>query len=98
MALKKKIQRPNGIEVEYHRIALVNIDVNNQITILRHSYLTEEARQYEKDYAAGIIKGDPVFPYVDTEYMHLDYEDGMDIVRAYEWLKQQPEFEGSEDV
>lgn len=98
MALKKKITRPNGIELEYHRIALLTIDVNNQITILRHSYLSQEARQYEKDYAAGEIEGEPTFPYVDYEYIPVEYEDGMDIKRAYEWLKQQPEFEGSEDV
>ena len=98
MALKKKITRPNGIELEYHRIALLTIDVNNQITILRHSYLSEETRQYEKDYAAGEIEGEPTFPYVDYEYIPVEYEDGMDIKGAYEWLKQQPEFEGSEDV
>lgn len=97
MALKKKIKMSNGLELSYHRIALVTIDVNNQITILRHSYLNEEGRQYEKDYADGKIEN-PVFPYVDTEYMHMEYEDGINIKTAYEWLKSQPDFEGSEDV
>ena len=98
MALKKKIKMPNGIELEYHRIALLTVDVNNQVTILRHSYLTEDARQYEKDYAAGLIKDDPVFPFIDHEYMHIDYIDGIDIRGAYEWLKSQPDFLDSEDV
>ena len=98
MALKKKKRMPNGLDLEYHRIALVTIDVNNQITILRHSYLNEEARQYEKDYAAGKIIGEPTFPDVDYEYMHLEYEDGMNITKAYEWLKTQPGFEGAENV
>lgn len=88
----------NGLELEYHRIALVTIDVNNQITVLRHSYLNEEARQYEKDYAEGKIKDEPVFPYVDYEYMHMEYEDGMTIEKAYNWLKTQKGFKDAEDV
>lgn len=98
MALKKKIKKTNGIELEYHRIAMVKIETNQQITILRHSYLNEEARQYEKDYAAGLIEGEPTFPYVDYEYMHFEYEDGMNIKKAYDWLKSQPDFINSEDV
>lgn len=98
MAIKKKKKMANGLELEYHRIALVSIDVGNQITILRHSYLNETARQYEKDYAKGKIKGEPTFPYVDHEYMHMDYEDGMTVQKAYGWLKKQPGFENSEDA
>ena len=98
MALKKKVRMPNGLELEYHRIALMSIDVNNQIMILRHSYLNEEARQYEKDYAVGKIEGEPIFPYVDYEYMHMEYEDDMTVEKGYEWLKTLPQFEGAEDV
>lgn len=98
MAIKKKKKMRNGLELEYHRIALVTIDVNNQITILRHSYLNEAARQYEKDYAEGKIKGEPIFPYVDYEYMNADYEEGMNVEKAYGWLKKQKGFEGAEDV
>ena len=97
MAIKKKVTMPNGIELEYHRIALVINDVNSQITILRHSYLNENARNYEKAYAAGEIK-DPVFPYVDADYINFEYETGVTEARAYELLKSLPEFEGAEDV
>lgn len=76
MALKKTITMSNGIPLEYHRIALVSIEPNQQITILRHSYLNEEARQYEKDYAEGKIK-EPTFPYVDAEYIHMDYKENI---------------------
>ena len=94
MALKKKIIMPNGLPLEYHRIALVNIQPNQQITILRHSYLNEEARQYEKDYASGLIAGEPTFPYVDYEYINVSYTDGIDVLTggamegAYELLKK----------
>lgn len=98
MALKKTIIKPNGLPLDYHRIAMVKIDTNQQTTILLHSYLNEEARQYEKDYAEGKIKGIPIFPYVDAEYISFEYSETMNIGNAYEWLKQRPEFEGAEDV
>ena len=103
MALKKKITMPNGLPLEYHRIALVSIDINNQNTILVHSYLNEEARQWEKDYAAGKIKladGEhPTFPYIQARYYNPEYSGAMSIGRAYDWLKTNvPEFEGAEDT
>lgn len=99
MALKKKVTAKNGVPLEYHRVTLVTIDVNNRITVLTHSYLSEEARQIEKDYAAGLIEGTDVqFPYVDYEYRPREYEDGMTVEKAYEWLKTLPEFADAEDV
>ena len=105
MALKKKIIMPNGLPLAYHRIALVNIEPNQQITILRHSYLNEEARQYEKDYALGLIEGEPTFPYVDYEYISMNYSENIDHMNgdmmecAYELLKKhRPQFEDAEDV
>ena len=98
MALKKKTIMSNGLELEYHRIALLSVDVNNSITVLVHSYLNESARNYEKDYAAGLIEGEPTFPYVDAEYISFEYEDGIDIKKAYEKLKALPQYEGAEDV
>lgn len=105
MALKKRVVMPNGLPLEYHRIALVSIEPNQQITVLRHSYLSEEARQYEKDYDAGKIKSEPSFPYVDHEYIHVDFTEGIGQLSggtmegAYELLKKQrPEFADAEDV
>lgn len=98
MALKKRIIKPNGLPLEYHRIAMVKIDTNEQITILLHSYLSEEGRDYEKAYARGEVEGEPTFPFVDSQYISFDYDDAMNIKNAYEWLKQQPMFKGAEDV
>lgn len=104
MALSKKVVMPNGLPLEYHRVALVTIEPNQQITILRHSYLDEEARQYEKDYAAGKIEGEPQFPYVAHEYVHMDYAEAIEVLRegtmegAYALLKKhRPEFADAED-
>ena len=102
MALKKKVTAKNGIVTEYHRIAMISVEVNQQNTILLYSYLSEDGRQIEKDYAEGKYKdidsGLISFPYYDAEYLHPDYDGTMTIVKAYEYLKTLPEFEGAEDV
>lgn len=102
MALKKQITADNGITLEYHRVAMVKIDTNQQNTILIHSYLSEAGRQVEKDYAAGLYnnveEGMMKFPYVEAEYLNMDYDGEMTVVKAYEYLKTLPRFEGAEDV
>ena len=106
MALKKVITMANGLPLEYHKISLVTIEPNQQITILRHSYLNEDARQYEKNYAAGLIEGEPTFPYIDSEYINMSYIDnigemlnGDPVKSAYALLKKhRPEFADAEEV
>lgn len=105
MALKKKIRMQNGLELEYHKISLVTIEPGQKITILQHSYLNEESRQYEKDYAAGKIKGDPVFPYMNSEYIHLNYSENIEGMNgdamkcAYGLLKKhRPELVDAENI
>ena len=102
MAIKKQVTADNGIVTEYHRIALLSIEVNQQITILVHSYLSKAARQIEKDYAAGLYdnleEGMMKFPYVDAQYLHTDYDENMNIKNAYEFIKTLPQFEGAEDI
>lgn len=102
MAIRKQITADNGIVTEYHRIALVSIDVNNQNTILVHSYLSADGRQIEKDYTAGLYKdieaGMMKFPYVNATYIHLSYDGAMDVSAAYEYLKTLPQFEGATDI
>ena len=102
MAIKIKTIEDNGIITEYHRIAMMSIDVNQQNTILVHSYLSADGRQVEKDYAAGFFKdvdaGMMKFPYVDGKYIHAEYDPDMTISAAYEYLKNLPEYIGAEDV
>lgn len=102
MAIKKKVTLPNGVITEYHRIAMIKIDINQQNTILIHSYLSEAGRQIEKDYAAGkyrdLEEGMMNWPYVDAQYLNCDYDGEMSISKAYEWLKTQPQFVGAEDI
>jgi hypothetical protein len=102
MAIKKQITAPNGIVTEYHRVASVKIDTNQENTILIHSYLSEAGRQIEKDYAAGLYsdveEGMMNFPYVEAKYINCDYDGEMTIVGAYNYLKTLPDYSGGEDV
>lgn len=104
MAVKKKIKQSNGIEMEYHRISMIKIEMNQQITVLVESYLNEEGRNYEKAYAEGDITGEPTFPYTSAEYISFGYNkepemfNGDITKNVYKWLKKQNKFEGAEDV
>lgn len=102
MAIKIKVTADNGIVTEYHRIALLSIDVNQQNTLLVHSYLSSDGRQVEKDYAAGLYDhleaGLMKFPYVNANYIHIPYDGTMTIEAAYDYLKTRPEYQGAEDV
>lgn len=102
MALKLKVKMPNGVDLMYHRIALLSIDVHNQNSILVHSYLSEDGRQIEKDYAAGkyndVEAGMMNFPYVEASYISAAYDESMTVAKAYEYLKTLPKFAGAEDV
>ncbi len=102
MAIKKPVTEHNGVVTEYHRIALLSIDVHNQNSILVHSYLSADGRQVEKDYAAGkynnVEAGMMNFPYVQATYISATYDESMTITKAYEYLKTLPKFAGAEDV
>lgn len=102
MAIKKTTIASNGIVMEYHRIAMIKIDTNQQNTILVHSYLSEAGRQVEKDYASGLYdnieEGLMNWPYVATRYLNCDYDGMMTITKAYEYVKSLPEFDGAIDV
>ena len=98
MAMKKCVRAANGVETNYHRVALVVIEPGAQTTILVHSYLNEDGRQWEKDRAAGLNREEnPSFPYVDYEYHHIEPDLEMTVEKAYEYLKTLPEFENAED-
>ena len=107
MALKKIIITANGLPLEYHKISLVSIETNQQITLLIHSYLNEEARQYEKDYAAGLIEEEyPTLPYVADKYISFAYSptiekfEGAPLMEvAYSLLRESvPELADAENV
>ncbi len=109
MALNKTIVSKNGVTLTYHRISLVNVQVNQQITILVESYIDADGRKKEKDYAkidhTETLQGeDYVFPYVESEYISFNYDENSEmfkgniVQKAYHWLKKQEKFKNAKDV
>lgn len=98
MAIKKKKRSSNGVETEYHRVAMYKVENGQRVTLLVHSYLNEEGRQWEKDYASEKFTGeDLAWPYKEGVYHQADFDESMTLEKAYRYLKTLPEFEGSED-
>lgn len=104
MALSKSIKTENGVVLSYHKISMINVQVNQQITILVESYINETGRQYEKDYAQGLIEGEPTFPYTNAEYINIPYNETTELFagnitkKAYEWLKTQEKYKDAIDI
>lgn len=98
MALKKSMTSENGVPISYHRVVMVKTDVNQQVTILLHSYINETGRDYEIAYMSNEIEGEPTFPYVEARYLSFSYDPDMTVAKAYKTIKSLAEFEGAEDV
>lgn len=104
MAIKKEIRAENGVVLNYHKISLINIQINQHIIILVESYIDESGRKYEKDYAKGLIDGIPTMPYTLADYITIPYNETMDLFngnitkKAYEWLKTQDKYKGATDI
>ena len=81
---------------------MIKIDINQQNTILVHSYLSEDGRQIEKDYEDSkyrdLEEGMMNLPYVDAQYLNTKYDGNMTITKAYEYLKSLPQFKGAENI
>lgn len=104
MALKKQITENNGITVSYHKISRIEVNVNNQVSILVESYLDESFRQYEKDCVNGVADGERMYPYIHSEYFSTPYDESTELFagnitkKAYEWLKTQEKYKDAIDI
>lgn len=104
MAIEISIKSENGVVLNYHRIAAVNVDVNQQVTVIVESYIDKAGRQYYKDYSNGLIVGEPTFPYTDMKYMPIPWDEAKSLLigdlinNSYDWLKTQDGYSGAKDV
>lgn len=95
MAIQKEIVLENGISVNYHRIVSVNNITNHASIIEVGSYTSEEKREEEKEKLAN---NEPMNIYISTEYLNVDYDETMNVINAYEYLKGQEKYKGATDV
>ena len=113
MALKKDLLLKNGINVSYHRIAVLNEIINQSINIQVLSYLDEFKRIAEKDYEdiqEKISNNEEVTEeemqkisegfdtYIYHSNYQIDYQNDFDVKDAYEYLKSLEEFKDAEDI
>lgn len=104
MAIEVNIKTANGVIVSYHHIAAINVEINQRVTVIVESYIDAEGRQYDKDYMAGKIVGEPSFPYTNMEYYTLEWDEAKELLtgdliqNAYDWLKTQPSYTGAVDA
>lgn len=91
MALSKEIELPSGIIVNYHRVVSLNVVTNVQNIIEVASYTSKKKRQEEIDAlkaAQNKVEGaQETNIYIETTYVACEYDQEMDITKAYEWLK-----------
>lgn len=94
MALIKEIELENGIKVNYHRIVSVNNVTNHASIIEIASYTSKEKREQEKE---AFAKGEFIDVFKETKFIEKEYEEDLNVVSAYEYLKTLPEFSGCTD-
>lgn len=94
MALIKEIELENGVKVNYHRIVSVN-NITNHVSIIEvASYTSKEKREQEKE---AFEKGKFIDAFKETKFIEKEYEEDLNVVFAYEYLKTLPEFSGCTD-
>lgn len=96
MALSKKIELDNGVTVIYHRVVSVTKITNVQNTIELASYTSQEKRNEEIE---AIANSAEMNVYISTQFFNTDYDPGMSIRLAYDWIKTNiPDFSDAEDI
>jgi len=91
MAILKKVDTAFGVEAEYHKIVLTNINwLERKAHIEIVVYVNQEAREKNKQFLDGTT--------IDIFDEEFDYTPDDNIVaKTYDKLKLLPEFEGAVD-
>jgi len=100
MGLKKRIAQGNGVILNYHRVVSVHTITNDQTIVEVAGYTSKAKRQEEKHAAELLAQGQDATcdVYIATTYFNAEYDPGMTVINAYNYLKTLPEFDGAEDV
>ena len=101
MALQKKIQLENGVEVNYHRIVSINKIINGQTIIEVASYINDKKRNEERtalEKAKESGEEVPMNVFIDTKYINKEYDEKEEIEDCYEYLKTLDDFKEAKDI
>lgn len=94
MALIKEIQLPSGITVNYHRVVSVNNITNHASIIEVASYTSKAKREEEK---SALDNSERMNVFIDTEYFGIPYDEDLNVVSAYAYLKTTEKYADAED-
>ena len=94
MAIIKEITLENGVSVNYHRIVSVNNITNHASIIEIAGYTSKAKREEEKE---ALQNGTAMNVFIHPKYINLPYDEDLNVISAYEYIKTLPEFENCED-
>lgn len=94
MALIKSIELPNGVTVNYHRVVSVNNITNHASIIEVASYTSKEKREEEQQ---ALANNEKMNVFIDTKHIPIEYDQNLNVVSAYEYLKTTEKYFDSED-
>ena len=101
MSLEKEITLPNGVTLYYWRIVSLTTVVNQQSIIEVAGYISKDMRDAESA-ALAEARETGNYPetnvYIETQFVNVEYDPEMSVVKAYEMLKGTEEFDGATDV
>ena len=85
-----KSENANNIAMAF--IAKLKANITSIIEIA--SYTSKEKREQEKE---AFEKGEFIDVFKETKFIEKEYEEDLNVVSAYEYLKTLPEFSGCAD-
>lgn len=94
MALIKEIELPSGVKVTYHRVVSVNNITNRKSIIEVASYTNKNKRLEEK---SALDNAESMNIFIDTEYFGIPYDEDLNVVSAYAYLKTTEKYSDAED-
>lgn len=94
MALIKEIELPSGVTVNYHRVVSVNNITNRKSIIEVASYTSKAKREEEK---SALDNSERMNVFIDTEYFGIPYDEDLNVVSAYAYLKTTEKYSDAED-
>lgn len=94
MAILKEIELPSGVTVNYHRVVSVNNITNHASIIEVASYTSKAKREEEK---SAIERGESMDVFIDTKNIPLEYDQYLNVVSAYDYLKTTERYSGALD-
>lgn len=94
MAIIKPIELENGVIVKYHRVVSVNNITNHASIIEVASYTSKEKREEEKQALENNVEMDV---FIDSDYISLPYDPMINVVSAYQYLKNNNKYSGATD-